>query len=375
MLSESEQPTTAPASGVRPHPTPPGGRRVRAAGAPARPPTDRARSRGFYPVLAVLSLVLLFLQLTRLSGADLSTAVSNFSVIFLSIFIEAAPFLLLGTVVSGLIAAFVRPEQLTRWVPRNPVLASLVGAGAGFVFPVCECGVVPVVRQLYAKGLSPAVGVTFLLAAPVMNPIVLLSTITAFGFGPMLVGRYVVTLVVAMTAGLVFAWRARRPGRVPADAQALLRAPAGPRPGAEGPRPPIAARLGHALVVASDEFFEMGRYLVIGAALAAALQTLVSPDVLTALGQGPLVSVLTMQGLAFVLSVCSTVDAFLALTFVGTFSGGSILTFLTFGPMVDIKSLLMFLGVFQRKTVALLVGLPLGLTLLVGVALNLLRAF
>ena len=113
--------------------------------------------------------------------------------------------MLLGTVVSVLIEVFVRPEQLTRWVPRQPLLALLVGTGAGFVFPVCECGVVPVVRQLQAKGLPRSVGITFLLAAPVMNPIVLFSTFTAFGFGPVLIGRYVITAIVALTAGLVFA--------------------------------------------------------------------------------------------------------------------------------------------------------------------------
>ena len=101
------------------------------------------------------------------------------------------------------------------------------------------------------------------------------------------------------------------------------------------------------------------------------MQTLVSQEVLLALGQGPVVSVLVMQVLAFILSVCSTVDAFLALAFVGTFTGGSILAFLTFGPMVDIKSTLMFLGVFKRKTVAYLILLPLLMTMLVGIWVNL----
>ena len=115
----------------------------------------------------------------------------------------------------------------------------------------------------------------------------------------------------------------------------------------------------------------MGRYLVIGTLLAAGMQTLVSQDVLLALGRGPLASVLTMQVLAFVLSVCSTVDAFLALAFAGTFTTGSILAFLTFGPMVDIKSTLMFLGVFKRRVVVYLILLPLLMTLLAAVWFNL----
>ena len=116
----------------------------------------------------------------------------------------------------------------------------------------------------------------------------------------------------------------------------------------------------------------MGRYLIIGSLLAAGMQTLVSQNDLLALGQGPVVSVVTMQAFAFILSVCSTVDAFIALAFTGTFTVGSILAFLTFGPMVDIKSTIMFLGVFRRWAVALLIFLPFLMTMLAGVLLNLL---
>jgi hypothetical protein len=123
--------------------------------------------------------------------------------------------------------------------------------------------------------------------------------------------------------------------------------------------------------VAGDDFVDMARYLIIGSMLAAAMQTLVPREALLSIGQGPVVSVLAMQALAFVLSVCSTVDAFLALAFTGAFTTGSILAFLTFGPMVDIKSSLMFLGVFQRRTVFYLIALPFLLSLLIGIFWNL----
>ena len=105
--------------------------------------------------------------------------------------------------------------------------------------------------------------------------------------------------------------------------------------------------------------------------LAAAMQTLVPQSALLALGAGPVTSVLAMMILAFVLSVCSTVDAFLALAFVNTFTPASILAFLVFGPMVDIKSSLMFLGVFRRRAVLYLILLPLMLTMLITIYLNL----
>lgn len=310
------------------------------------------------------------------TGDSLGTVLSIFSTRFLGIFIEAVPFLLLGTVVSGLIDAFVTPEDITRFVPRNSVLATIAGAFLGFAFPVCECGVVPVVRRLFNKGLPMWVGITFLLAAPVINPIVLASTAVAFGVGPVLIGRFVLTLLVATGVGLVFALGARpqdvlRPrGLAPVMGGSGLRE-AGQSLIVRTPRKPLGQGLTDALRSANGEFFEMGRYLIIGSLLAAGLQTLISQEVLIALGKGPLISVVVMQLLAFVLSVCSTVDAFLALAFVGTFTTGSIITFLTFGPMVDIKSTLMFLGVFNRRTVVYLIVLPLLMTLLAGVWLNL----
>jgi uncharacterized membrane protein YraQ (UPF0718 family) len=330
-------------------------------------------------ILAILvALVLLWVGFTIvLSTGDLGTTLSIFTTRFLGIFIEAAPFLLLGTLASGCIEAFVSHDDIARWVPRNPLLATLAGVFMGFAFPVCECGVVPVARRLFTKGLPMSVGVAFLLAAPVMNPVVLVSTYIAFGPGPVLIGRFVITMLVALGVGLVFALGAR-----PLDV--LRPSSLMPVMGGSGdviplyvqtPRKPLLVGLRDALRMAGDEFFEMGRYLILGSVLAAAMQTLVSQDTLLALGRGPVISVITLQALAFVLSVCSTVDAFLALAFAGTFTTGSVLAFLTFGPMVDIKSTLMFLGVFQRKTVVYLVILPLLMTMLVGVWLNLNVAF
>src|SRR5215510_6159928 len=144
---------------------------------------------------------------------DLATLVPVFATRFLGIFVEALSFLLLGTVISGLIEVFVRKEDITRLVPRNAILATLLGSMMGFIFPVCECGVVPVTRRLYQKGLPVSVGVTFLLAAPVMNPIVLASTYAAFGFGPILIGRVAISWIMAVSVGLIFSLQ-KHPQRI-----------------------------------------------------------------------------------------------------------------------------------------------------------------
>ena len=289
----------------------------------------------------------------------------TFVTIFLGIFIEAAPFLLVGSLVSGFIAVFVDHDLLARFLPRRAMPAALSGAALGLLFPVCECGVVPVTRRLYEKGLPMSIGIAFLLAAPVVNTVVMISTYAAFGWGPVLWGRIAFSFLVAALVGLLFHLTQPR--------EVLL-----PGVGAHDhhhhpvdPNQRLGGRIQNALMTAGDDFLDMARYLIIGTILAASMQTLVPQSALLAVGQGPVLSVLAMQALAFVLSVCSTVDAFLALAFSGIFSTGSIISFLTFGPMVDIKSSLMFLGIFQRRVVFYLIVLPFLLTLLIGIFWNL----
>jgi len=216
------------------------------------------------------------------------------------------------------------------------------------------------------------VGVSFLLAAPVLNPIVIASTYSAFGPGVIFWGRLGLSLAIAVATGIIFSMQSdansllQPVSQIPDAAACELH----PEPLKETRRRPLGTRLRRVLVVASDEFFEMGRYLIIGGILAALMQTLIPQSSLLSVGQGPLFSVLVMILLAVVLSICSTVDAFIALAFTTTFSSGSILAFLVFGPMVDIKSTIMFLQVFRKRTVVYLILLPLMMTILATVAIN-----
>ena len=334
-------------------------------------------------VAAVAALVLLAVWVagSRQSGIEAAFAepvplpdrLHTFVTIFLGIFIEAAPFLLLGALASGFVEAFVRPEALARLLPRNPVLAVLAGAGLGIVLPVCECGIVVVVRRLLAKGLPLRVAVAFLLAAPVVNPIVFASTLTAFGAGKMLLARFVLSFAIASCIAFLFG--AARPSQV------LSGAPPGAGSGAgagehghhhgplDGDAARPLARVGAALGAAADDLFDVGRFLIVGSLLAAALQALVPQEAILGVASGAVSSVMVLSALAFVISVCSTVDAFVALSFVGTFTPASILAFLVFGPMVDIKSALMFSTIFRPRVVAYLIGLPLGFTLVASLLL------
>ncbi len=331
-----------------------------------------------------LSLVVAWLILTLVAGtaagpmAQLVDGLSTFTTIFLGIFIEAAPFLLLGTLGSGLVEVFFNKDDLQRLIPRNPVAGVIAGGMLGLFFPVCECGVVPLTRRLFKKGLPLSVGVAFLLAAPVMNPIVIASTAAAFGVGPVLFLRLGLSLLIAVLTGLIFALQKHPEKLLQATAWAGISGGAYqdltglPEEGGERARSArVRAKVSRVLTIAVDEFFEMGRYLVFGSLLAALMQTVVPQSALLAVSSGPLIPVIALIALAVVLSICSTVDAFIALAFANTFALGSVLAFLVFGPMVDIKSVLLFSRVFKRKAVAYLVLLPLALTLLFAVFINL----
>jgi uncharacterized membrane protein YraQ (UPF0718 family) len=336
---------------------------------PGRDDHRRDKQATIRLLLALALLILVVAGLGRLATGPLSDRFQTFVTIFMGIFIEAVPFLLAGSIVSGLIERFVDQELLARLIPRRPLPAALVGALLGFTFPVCECGVVPVTRRLYQKGLPLSVGVAFLLAAPVVNPVVILSTYVAFGWGPLLVGRVAFSILIAFTVGFLFSLA--RPEEVLRPESTGHKHDEFSHHEHEQRPATIRARLWQALAIGGDDFLDMARYLIIGSLLAAAMQTLAPQSTLLALGSGPLLSVIVMMVLAFVLSICSTVDAFVALSFVNSFTTGSILGFLVFGPMVDIKSSLMFLGVFRRRSVAYLILLPLLLSLVISIFVNL----
>jgi uncharacterized protein len=326
-------------------------------------PRRASRTVTWLVVIGVLAVVL-FSILPFSLFLEFGPKLNLFATVFLGIFIEALPYLLIGTLISGVVEVFVDREQLIRFVSTRSLRGAVTGALMGLVFPVCECGVIPLARRLLHKGLPLSAGVAFLLAAPVLNPIVIFSTAAAFGWGPMLLWRVGFTLLIAILIGLVFSIE-QNSSNILANSNTMSHEHVHHRTHSS-----FREKIQKALIICADEFFEMGRYLIIGAVLAATLQTFIPQTALLSVGNGPVLSVLIMQALAVVLSICSTVDAFVALGFTGTFSFGSLLSFLVFGPMVDIKSMFMYLQVFRRRPVAYLVLLPFLMSLLIGVAFN-----
>lgn len=329
--------------------------------------TTTSPTRPSRNLIVIIAIIILIITASSMIPAAffswLWDRLNVFATVFLGIFVEAVPYLLLGTLASGLVEVFLDRDQIARWVSKRPVASSISGALMGIIFPVCECGVVPLTRRLFKKGLPLSAGISFLLAAPVLNPIVLFSTASAFGWGDMLFWRFFLTLIIAVTVGLVFS--------IEKDSSNVLQTVFDSHEHQHDYKDkPAMEKIRQAFLITVDEFFDMGRYLVLGTTLAAALQTFISQSTLLAIGSGPILSVLIMLLLAVLLSICSTVDSFVALGFVGTFSFGSILSFLVFGPMVDIKSVMMYTQVFKRRAVFYIVAIPLMMSMLSGLLFN-----
>jgi uncharacterized membrane protein YraQ (UPF0718 family) len=275
-----------------------------------------------------------------LLGGTLRAAVSGdpllatAGTVFCGVFVQAVPFLALGVVVSGLIAAFVTPERLTRWLPRRPALAVVAAGVGGAALPGCECGSVPVARRLFGDGgATGAAAVTFMLAAPAINPVVVVATAVAFPGQPLMVlARVTASLLTAVIVG----WWWARWGRPEWVTRRLPRA-AGPA----GSRWMVFTE------AARHDFLQAAAYLVLGAAAAAALHVLVPPWIFQHLSTHLALGVLVMAALAVVLALCSEADAFVAasMTMVPLVPR---LVFLVVGPAVDVKLFAMQSGMFGR---------------------------
>lgn len=311
------------------------------------PPRDRSRS----PVAGVTAVLVVVAVLVRVVDPSSLPWLRNLLIVFGSLLVEAMPFILLGATVSAAIEVLVPASAFARIASLPRALQLPAAAAAGVAFPVCECGSVPVARRLAAKGLAPSAAITFMLAAPVVNPVVVASTFVAYRgrdtLWIMVLGRLALGFIVAMTVGWVL-------GRVRSGE--LLRARTGRVEAHEVDDRESRWRrfFGH---LTGDVVF-MARFLIMGAALAAAIQTFVPQSIVNRVASLPVLSLIAMMALAFVMSLCSESDAFVAASFTA-FGPASQLAFLVFGPMVDLKLAALYVGTYQRgflRTVVIAVG-------------------
>ena len=252
---------------------------------------------------------------------QLPDSVLQLLAVFLSIIIEALPFVLLGSILSGFIEVFVTPEKVQNFLPKNKVLAILFGTLIGFIFPSCECGIVP---------------------------IILFATYTAFGNSwyyviLRFVGAFLIAMILGILLGFVVDDQILKDNRKVSHVHDYSGLSAG-------------KKVFQALVHAVDEFFDTGRYLIFGSLVAASMQTYLPTRILTTIGHNSVTAILIMMLLAFILSLCSEADAFIGASLLSSFGVAPTVAFLIIGPMVDIKNLIMMKHQFKTRFVGLFVG-------------------
>jgi len=327
------------------------------------------KSLPFFTIRDVLlAAVGLSVSLFHFFPAFLGIARHVFALTWSSIFLEALCFMLIGSVVSGAVETFIPRGLIERFALSNRFAVVTGAAALGFIFPVCECAIVPVVRRLLKKGVPLSAGIAFMLAAPIVNPVVIWSTAVAYqGQWPVVMTRvlfgYGIACMAAILVGTLF----------PADTALLssIRETAGDsgcghdhaegcshcHEAAHSPcgeqskwRHRATASLRHA----RDDFFDVAPYLVIGTLVAAVIRSLIPVSVVEQLTDRPLLSIGGMMALAFALNLCSEADAFIASSFIGIVPLAGQMAFMVLGPMLDIKLLLMYRSVFRGKLIAVL---------------------
>lgn len=272
---------------------------------------------------------------------QLLDSVLQWFAIFISIIIEALPFVLLGTILSGIIEVFITPDIVNKFLPKNKFLRVLFGTFVGFVFPSCECGIIPIINRFLEKKVPSYTAVPFLATAPIINPIVLFATYSAFGNSiRFLILRFVGATIVAIALGVMLAFLVD---------DNILKEDAKPTHFHDYSDKKWYQKIFLALAHAIDEFFDTGRYLVFGTLIASAMQIYLPTRVLTTIGHSPITAILVMMLLAFILSLCSEADAFIGASLLSTFGIAPVMAFLLIGPMIDIKNLMMMVNSFKTR--------------------------
>lgn len=322
------------------------------------------------PSLLIIAGALVVAALVALAlvspGPALPTRLQDGLTLSISVLIESMPFVVLGVLLSIVVQVWVPPGAIERWMPRRAWARRMALSLLGMLVPVCECGNVPFARGLMMRGFTVPETLTFLIAAPIVNPIVIITTHQTFGFDDgILIARLVGGFAVANLIGWLYSRHPDPDGLVTerfAASCELANDPDATR-GLDRGRRSLAQ-----FVV---ELRAVMPALIIGSALAGAVQVLVPRSALLAIGSNPALSIVAMIMLAMIVSICSNVDSFFALSFASTFTPGSIVAFLLVGPLVDVKMLALLRTTFRSKVLVGLVVIVVLFAVAVGSVVNL----
>jgi uncharacterized membrane protein YraQ (UPF0718 family) len=287
----------------------------------------------------------------------------NLILVFTSIIYEALPFVVLGVVIAGLLEEFVPQQAIAKIIPSSRPLAIGLGGLLGIIFPMCECGIIVVMRRLLRKGLPLSVCVAYMLAGPVINVVVLTSTYVAFNppqeefwilGGPINVVllRAGLAYLTACGTALLVEWQYRRYGNELLHPMVTrgLREPGEEDNDAE-PRS-WKQRISNITETALHDFVDIMTFLILGALLAAGGRAVLQQgNFVNVIENQPALAILIMMGVAVLFCLCSEADAFVAANFQAFWPPASKLAFLVLGPMLDIKLYLMYTRVFRPRLI------------------------
>jgi uncharacterized protein len=300
------------------------------------------------------------------------TRFSTFNTIFLGIIIQAFPFMLVGVFVSAFMNIFISSETIVKIFPKKYGLGFLTAMFAGVFLPVCECAIVPVTTRLVKKGVTLPVAITFMLSAPIINPIVILSTLYAFPEMPQIAFyRVLFGLSIAFVIGLALLLfpesksvllEKKEPLRFFSDSTSSFMQKMDPSglvcKDCDGdPLDQVSSKetfytkVNRSFLHVGHEFFDVGKFFLLGAFLTSMIQTFLPREIFSSFGDSRALSLLVMMTLAFLFSVCSTSDAFIARSFWYRFLPSSVMGFMVYGPMMDIKDILMLFANFRKAFV------------------------
>ncbi|MBO6145204.1 MAG: permease [Bacilli bacterium] len=279
--------------------------------------------------------------------------IKNIAIIFTSIFFESLPFLLLGALISSIIETFISNERLSKMIPKNKVLGSIVGVFLGFFLPACDCAVIPVSKRLLKKDVPINVAVSFMLASPIINPVVLLSTYYAFYktepkiFWYRLIFGIVISLIIGIIMGIIFNKKKVVVNNIDEYCECEHHHKV----------KNVKDAIIHIVKHTCEDLFEVVKYLMFGSLIASVVQVLLPRDVLTMFNNNPVLSIFTLLLFAYLISLCSTSDSFVGKSLLSTFSQSSIIAYLLLGPMIDIKNTIVLLGNYKKNFVVTLISL------------------
>ncbi len=293
--------------------------------------------------------------------------IKNISIIFMSIFLESLPFLFLGAFISAIIETYISNETIVKLIPKNKILGSIFGIFLGFFIPACDCAVIPISKRLIKKKVPINVAISFMLASPIINPVVLLSTYSAFYknnselFWYRLLFGIVIALVIGIIMGILFnnknVLNEENECPVHYGNNKLIKSSTCTCEKVVKTKHSFKNDSLSIVKYTIYDLIDVVKYLMIGGLIASLVQVLLPRSILLLFNDYQVLAIVVLMLFAYLISLCSTSDSFVGKSLLVSFGNSSVLAYLLLGPMIDIKNTFVLLGNYKKNFVISLISL------------------